>query len=471
MFRPVQLSKGIKALLVFALLSVMLTSNAFAASADEKLEKLQQRVDGLESLVKDLSISVMNASKGLEAQATGLQPRIFNVENMVKDLSFDVKKTVAALADMQGHVDALIAQVEEFQPLVINLQSTVVKFGDKLEYMSGHMDKLTVGLANVTEFANQINTNLGGQIAALSDQYSQLYGALSAMKGVVDANMTQLATTNTQVAALNEAVVALNVKVGSNTESIYENHEAIQALAEYVEKAHGEGMEHLDSLSMVVGTLDQRVGKLERAVDELNILGPTLASLRDTVAGLAARSDRTDARLGRLEDVAQQFANTAHAFEQVASLTQELSMRLSGLEKQVQEMGGADEHSAYLAAAIADLQKQVDQIKAGMGAGNGASSADLADLKSKIGQLVMELENTKMELATLRETVSSTQVTTIDKQQIVSEIRTEIRSEISDLTGVADKIDEAIKKADAANGLALLALLAGVAAIALNLLL
>jgi len=51
------------------------------------------------------------------------------------------------------------------------------------------------------------------------------------------------------------------------------------------------------------------------------------------------------------------------------------------------------------------------------------------------------------------------------------EIRTEIRSEISDLTGVADKIDEAIKKADAANGLALLALLAGVAAIALNLLL
>src|SRR3990172_9555329 len=147
MFRSVQLSKGIKSLLVFALLGVMLTSNAFAASADEKLEKLQQQVNGLESLVKDLSISVMNASKGLEAQATGLQPRIFNVENMVKDLSFDVKKTVAALADMQRHVGALIAQVEEFQPLVINLQSTVVKFGDKLDYMSGNMDKLTVGLA------------------------------------------------------------------------------------------------------------------------------------------------------------------------------------------------------------------------------------------------------------------------------------------------------------------------------------
>ena len=468
MFRSVQLSKGIKSLLVFALLGVMLTSNAFAASADEKLEKLQQQVNGLESLVKDLSISVMNASKGLEAQATGLQPRIFNVENMVKDLSFDVKKTVAALADMQRHVGALIAQVEEFQPLVINLQSTVVKFGDKLDYMSGNMDKLTVGLANVTQFANEINMNLGGQIAVLNDQFSQLYGALSVMKGTVEANVTQLATTNTQVAALNEAVVALNVKVGANTETIYENHEAIQALGEYVGKAHTEGMEHMESLGMSVGTLDQRVSKLERAVDELNILGPTLASLRDTVAGLAARSDRTDARLGRLEDVAQQFANTAHAFEQVASLTQELSARLSALERQVQEMGG-DDGSAYLAAAIADLQKQVDQLKGSMG--NGAGSADLSDLKNKIGQLVLELESTKMELATLRTTVSSSEVTTIDKQQIVSEIRTEIRSELSDLTGIQDKIDEAIKKADAANGLALLALLAGVAAIALNLLL
>lgn len=465
MLRSVRLRKGIVSLLAVALLAVFATGNAFAASEDEKLAELAQRVDGLESLVKDLSISVMNASKSLEAQATGLQPRIFNVENMVKDLSFDVKKTVAALSDMQGNVDALMAQVEEFQPLVINLQSTVVKFGDKQAYFESQLDKLTVGLANLSAHVDQTDANLeglGGQIADLSDEFDELYSAASAIKATVDDHSAQLAE-------LQEAAVALNVKVETNTQGVYENHEAIEELSSQVNDLSGATSQGFDEVGMAVGTLDERTSKLEQAVDELNILGPTLASLRNTVAGLAARADRVDARLGRLEDMAEGFAGTSEAFNQVASMTQTLAARLSDAEQMIAELkGGGD--NASVAAAIEDLQEQIDHIKANLSNG-GASSQAVNDLKSKIAQLVIELEATKMDLGALRDEMASNQVTSIDKQQIISEIRTEIRSEITDLSGAADLAREAAKKADAANGLALLALLAGVASIALNLLL
>ena len=472
MLRSERLGKSLRAFLAMVLLSGLLAGNAYAATDAEKLAELKQRVDGLESLVKDLSVAVMNASKSLEAQATGLQPRIFNVENMVKDLSFDVKKTVAALADMHGHVSALIAQVEEFQPLVINLQSTVVKFGDKLAYFEGNLDKLTVGLANVSAQADKtdarltvVSEHLGGQIATLSDEFAELYTAVSAMKATLD-------NQGSQVAALNEAVTKISVKLEANAEKIYGNQAAIQELSAAVDEAFAKARAHFGAIDEALGTLNERTSKLERAVDELNILGPTLASLRNTVAGLAARADRVDARLGRLEDMAETFAGAAETFNQVSSMTQSLAARISDIEQMIAELkkaAGSGDGNAAIVAAIEDLQEQIDRLKARPA--GGASSQELNDLKSKIAQLVIELEATKMEVAALRDQVSTQQVTTIDKQQIISEIRTEIRSEFSDLGDMAEMVAQAKKDASSANGLALLALLAGVAAIALNLLL
>jgi chromosome segregation ATPase len=501
------MSKALMALLAVALLGVFATSSAYASSDDDALSELQARVNGLESLVKDLSISVMQASKSLEAQANGLQPRIFNVENMVKDLSFDVKKTVAAMADMQGHVGALLAQVEEFQPLVIKLQSVVVGFGDKLMYLTNDIDSAKVDLANVIEFSHEtdarvtvLGDHLGGQLAALSDEFAKLYSMSNATQAAVETN-------SGSIGELHEAVVSLNVRVDSNTESIYENHEALEhiygAMDEKfsdVESYFGMVEEKFGEVHMQHGVFDERVGKLERAVDELNILGPTLASLRNTVAGLAARADRVDARLGRLEDAVGGFAEATAVVQQIAANAEGLSGRVDGAEAMIADIKAAinslatelaaglsavaqsqtpgvdyGEEVSFLISAVQDLQDQIDRLKISVNAAGSGSSVDqgqLDDLRGKIGQLVIELEASKMEISTLREQVATnSSVTTIDKEQIVSEIRTEIRSEISDLSGIQEQIDQALKTANSANGLALLALLAGVAAIALNLLL
>jgi len=477
MLRTEWLRKGLIALLAIALFGVTNMGSAYAASGNEKLAELQQQVDGLESLVKDLSISVMQASKSLEAQATGLQPRIFNVENMVKDLSFDVKKTVSALSNMQGNVDALGAQVEEFQPLVITLQSTVVQFGNKLDGIGTSISMLTVAQANLGDRADQtdariaaLDDHLSGQIANLSDGLAALDSALSAAKASVDTN-TQL------VAGLSDAVNTLNVKVESNSGVAYKNSDAIDALGTTVDalsatliQLRSDVEDAVGQLSNAGGTLDERVSKLERAVDELNILGPTLASLRNTVAGLAARSDRVDARLGRLEDVTGQFSASGAILDKVMVKTQALQARLSDAEQMIKELKAQPAPSSdagVSASMIVNLQAQIDQIKAALaGVGTGQ---DNGDLKGKIGQLVVELETLKNDVSSIRDQVSST--TTIDKEQIISEIRTEIKTQVTDLSDAARKADEAAKKADAANGLALLALLAGVGAIALNLLL
>lgn len=487
MLRSVRLSKGLLSLLVVALMTALMASSALAAS-DDDLEELYQRVNGLESLVKDLSISVMNASKSLEAQATGLQPRIFNVENMVKDLSFDVKKTVAAMSDIHGYVDALIAQVEEFQPLVITLQSTVVKFGDKLDYITNDIDMLKVGLANLSDQADEtdarltvVNDHLSGQIATLSDEFAQLYSAVSALKAAVEEN-------SAGVGALHEATVTLNVKVESNSESIYGNHAAIEELGAALEEVYvsvSAAFEETESKFGMVHdahtVVDERISKLERAVEELGILGPTLASLRNTVAGLAARADRVDARLSHLEAFAEAMANaggddgaSSEAVDALNGRMDDAEAMIAALKEAVAALAsneGTD--TSFLEAAIFDLQDQIDRLKAlvgtSSGSGNGASQAAIDDLKGKIGQLVIELEATKMELATLREQVGGSQ-TTVDVQQITNEIRTSVLAEIGDITELSAMVDEAKKNANAANGLALLALLAGAAAIALNLL-
>jgi len=490
MLRSVQLSKGLMSLLVVALMTALMAGSAFAAS-DDDFDELYQRVNGLESLVKDLSISVMMASKDLEAQATGLQPRIFNVENMVKDLSFDVKKTVAAMSDIHGYVDALISQVEEFQPLVITLQSTVVKFGDKLDYITNDIDVLKVGLANLSDQADEtdarltvVNDHLSGQIATLSDEFAQLYSAVSALKAAVDENTGG-------VGALHEAFVSLDVQVESNAESIYENHAAIGELGSALEEvyisvsaAFEEAEAKFGMVKEAHGAADERIGKLERAVDELGILGPTLSSLRNTVAGLAARADRVDARLSHLEAFAEAMANadngddgedaSAEAVDALDGRLNNAEMMIAALKDAVaslSETEGTD--TSFLEAAIFDLQDQIDRLKAlvgtSSGGDNGASQSQIDDLRGKIGQLVIELEGTKMELAELRDQVGSNQ-TTIDVQQITNEIRTSVLSEIGDITELSAMVDEAKKNANAANGLALLALLAGAAAIALNLL-
>ncbi len=487
MLRSVRLSKGLLSLLVVALLTTLMASSALAAS-DDDLEELYQRVNGLESLVKDLSISVMTASKDLEIQATGLQPRIFNVENMVKDLSFDVKKTVAAMSDIHGYVDALIAQVEEFQPLVITLQSTVVKFGDKLDYITNDIDMLKVGLANLSNQADEtdarltvVNDHLGGQIATLSDEFAQLYSAVSALKAAVDENTSG-------VGSLNEAFVSLDVQVDSNAESIYGNHAAIEELGSALEEVYisvsAAFEETEDKFGMVHEAhtvVDERIGKLERAVEELGILGPTLSSLRNTVAGLAARADRVDARLSHLEAFAEAVANaeggddgaSSEAVDALDGRLDNAEAMIAALKDAVASLGeteGTD--TSFLEAAIFDLQDQIDRLKALVGTSGGdggASQAQIDDLRGKIGQLVIELEGTKMELAELRDQVGSNQ-TTIDVQQITNEIRTSVLSEIGDITELSAMVDEAKKNANAANGLALLALLAGAAAIALNLL-
>lgn len=456
MLRSVQLRKGLMFLLGLALLVIFTSGNAYAASADEKLVELQQRVNGLESLVKDLSISVMTAAKSLEVQATGLTPRIFNLENMIKDLSFDVKKTVAALSDMRGNVDALIAEVEEFQPLVIALQSTVVKFGDKLEYISNDIDKLTVGLANVSEQANQTDAHVtvfAGQIATLNDEFVELYSATSALKATVEINSGQIGE--------------LNVKVRSNGERIYENGAAIETLAGFAAEAQDSIHAAVSELSIAAGTIDGRTSRLERAVDELSILGPTLASLRNTVAGLAARSDRVDARLGRLEDFAEQFAGASENLSIVTSATQGLSSRLSMVEQMVGEIKSSTD--------IESIRAQIERLKGSMGGTPANVQRQLDSLNSavsKIGQLLIELESTKLRVNELAELVSSSQSgSVIDEKSITTIIQTEITKEIIKISEKSDQIDEALKKANAANGLALLALLAGVAAIALNLLL
>ncbi len=360
------------------------------------------------SLFSLSSAVLADEDKSVQEKLKQLEAMIDDLESVVKSLTLQVQKVS----------ETAVADLENFRPRLFTIENLTKDNTFEIKKISGTVAKLSETV---------------DMLSALPGQVEQLRAYLKE----VDANLSS------SIEALANRMGAIELAVSKLQDGV----ERATTLTNAFQENLGRIFNQLDAT-------DSRLGAVE------NFLG----ALNSSVGSLAARLDDLDSRTAQLQSAITQVESLSAMFSQVQVNLAELAAR----------QDKAEVRWAQLKDMVDRLEMQVMQLK-------GDQTVTPPD--SALAERVTRLENKLSEMVMLLE---SNQKTVADLQQSFSKVKEQIKVEIlaslpkiptaQDITIMveeiaAKQIKEAQARADAAQGLAIVALLAGMAAIVAALLL
>ncbi len=365
------------------------------------------------SLFSLSSAVLADEDKSVQEKLKQLEAMIDDLESVVKSLTLQVQKVS----------ETAVADLENFRPRLFTIENLTKDNTFEIKKISGTVAKLSETV---------------DMLSALPGQVEQLRAYLKE----VDANLSS------SIEALANRMGAIELAVSKLQDGV----ERATTLTNAFQENLGRIFNQLDAT-------DSRLGAVE------NFLG----ALNSSVGSLAARLDDLDSRTAQLQSAITQVESLSAMFSQVQVNLAELAAR----------QDKAEARWAQLKDMVDRLEMQVMQLKTAP----APAPTPTPQPDSALAERVTRLENKLSEMVMLLE---SNQKTVADLQQSFSKVKEQIKVEIlaslpkiptaQDITIMveeiaAKQIKEAQARADAAQGLAIVALLAGMAAIVAALLL
>ncbi|OGF54782.1 MAG: hypothetical protein A2Z21_09005 [Candidatus Fraserbacteria bacterium RBG_16_55_9] len=356
-------------------------------------------------------LSLFSLSSAMADEDKSVQEKIQQLQAMVNDLEAVVKSLTL---QVQKVSETAISDLENFRPRLFTMENLTKDNTFEIKKLSGTVAKLSEMVEALSE--------LPDQVAHLKSYVSDL-----------DAN-------------LSSSVEALSNRMGA------------------IELAVSKLQEGVEQSITLTNAFQENLGKLFSRLDaDENILG----ALHGGIGSLAAR----------LDDLEGRTATLSSAVAQVDSL----SGMFSQFQVNLAEVAARQDKSETRWAQLKDMldQLQMDFMQLKQSKGDGTTPATDTTLAARVDRLATRLS----EVLTL---VESNQKTVVDLQQSFTKMKDQLKIEIlasipnlptEDTIRItieeiaAKQIKEAQARADAAQGLAVVALLASMAAIVAALLL
>ncbi|HED03792.1 MAG TPA: hypothetical protein ENI60_03375 [Candidatus Fraserbacteria bacterium] len=450
-------------LVLVALLSFFSLSPAYAQSDTKalkaKLTQLESQLGNLEMVVKSLALQIQQVSDASKSTVQQFGPRLYSVEQIVKDNGFQVKRldgTVATLshavkqlADLPGEV---AQQKADLASLSDQLTKTTQELSNRIKANELGISKIKEGSDHAVALTNAMQANLGSLLSRMDTaegQLSDLQSSFSNLSANTSSSISDLST------KLDGGMSDLSAKIGSSMSKLAaKTDSSISDLAAKTDSSIGGLAARLDDA-------DKRLSQLQDTANQVSSMTGTIGSLQASVAQLASNLDKQAAGIARLQDVVKRLGEFKQ-LQGVAERVQANSTQLKALQAQLQALSQkakVQRPQPQQPHVPADVTKKVDRLTA------------------KISDVLIEAENNKKSLTDLQGSLAGLKAGVA--QQVQSALasvpsRSDIQNVQQQVTQLqqltAKQIKRAEMKADAANGLALIGLLAGLGAVAVALL-
>jgi len=377
-----------------------------------------------------LSSALADEDKSVKEKLAQLEATIDDLESLVKSLTIQVQRVS----------EGVVSDLENFRPRLFTIEKLTKDNTFELKKLSGTVAELSDQVEALSELPGEV-ANLKASVAELNSQLSTSTEALSSRIGA-----NELAISKLQDSIERTLIVTEDFK--QNLGSIFGRLAAAEGKLEQLQEHTGalqvglEGLAaHVDSSIGSLGTrledLEAQIEALRDALAQVKSLSEMVSQHQAQMAELFAHRERMGAHMARLKDMLQQLTEQTNFNSQQL---EEHAARLDAIEAQLGQPDG-------------DLQERVDR---------------LAD---KIAEVLIEVETTRQQMTELQQALATLKDEV--KREVLAAVRVpsaeEIRLQVEEIA--AKQIKQAKARADAAQGLAVVALLAGMAAIAVALLL
>ena len=421
---------GIKRFSVIMVLAMTLSVASFSAvSADEydiqtleeKLEQLEAELMGLRGLVKALTMDIQAVGDGANIDMEEFQPRLHTVEKISKENAFEVKKLKGSVMELAEHVDAL----NLLRPEIYQAKNTMK------EIKTYFVENAEAFIVNIDE--NEL------LIQALSEQLEKTMILISVYQQQID-------PVNLRQDSLDERLSV----VGSNAD-------AIQAGLEHVATGYNQSAQTIHE-HMVA--LDAQVTQLTDAINQANTVSQFVAEIKVEITEIFARSQETQTSTDKLFEFIQQFERVDGEARQMRNQIEEIGGHLLVLARQ------AEENSAY----IAENSARIDRLQSMTETSTDEPRENR--LSQKINEAFFQFEATQSALNDLQQSLANSREEI--KRDVLQELpRIPSTDEIIVIIqeSAAGQIAEANARANQAQNVALIALVTGLSAIAVSLVL
>lgn len=364
-------------------------------------------------------------TQALKDKVAQLESQLGNLEMVVKSLSLQIQQVS----------DASASTNQQFGPRLYSVEQIIKDNSFQIQRLNGTVADLSTIVKQLADLPGEVD-HVKTDLATLGDSLGKTSEELG---NRIQANELGLSKLSESV----DHAVALTNAMQANVGSLLSRMDAAEGKFSDLQGTVG-------SISASLSTVQAHITDLQKIADQVPSLTSAVSTLQAGLAQSSAQIDKQDARLSRLEDLVQ---------------------RLNDFK----DMQGLAERVQANTQALATLQDQVQAITKQLG-GNASQQqpTDLTQkidsLTAKVSDVLIEAENNKKTVADLQNSLAGVKSDVM--QQVQSALAgipsaADIQKQIQDSTATAVK--QAEMKADAANGLALVGLLAGLGALAVAL--
>ncbi|MCR4403888.1 MAG: hypothetical protein NUW06_01085 [Candidatus Acetothermia bacterium] len=335
------------------------------------------------------------------------------------------------------------------------LKSKVAQLQDTMKALESTVRALSVEVLKLSEDFDKGVADLQPRVLTLERLYKELQfnykkfeGTISELQAVTAKLSEDVGDLRESFGSLSSTVITLQNTVGGMTARLEKSEGRLGILAEQVQDL-SELKPVVVALGQTVSDLAGTVPVLQKAVADLSnaqsSLQPAVVSLQGTVGDLYIRVKLYEDRLLELSETVRTLSGLPAVLNNLQDVVGKLLVRADQSE-----------------AGIKNLEVYVHQMNIEDLYGS------IEKLKEKLGSVLMEVESTRMKVQELQKPIDVQAI----KSEIVSSVKAEVEPSVVAVQQAAAKIDtmqrqldENAKKINAANTMALLALLVGLAAV------
>lgn len=414
MHKLTSISRTLTAVMLVALLSFFSLNSALAADYDEekalkeKVGQLEAEIESLTTLLKSLTLQVQRVSDEAIYDLEEFRPRIFSVEKLTKDNTFEIKK-------MSGTVAELSEQVAELSDLPEHVYELKNRVADIKSYVYSKAEEIDNRIATNELGISQLQAAVERSIIVTQSFEESLGGVYARLEGT-EGNLSML---HAAVSELQSGLEALAIDVDAGYSAISDKFMEI----------------------------DGQVAQLHEALMQVDHLAGMVSEFQVQMAEIAARQEKTEVRQAQMKDTFDRLANVHGQLEQLHAQLLVTSRHVEENSRQLQEN----------TARLAELQAQMG--------GEGQYGERVAELFAQFEGTQRQIAELEASIAGAKEEIKRDVLRSIPRVPSTEEIVLLIEE------STAAQVKEAQARADAAQGIAIVALMTGLAAVAVALLL
>ena len=407
------------------------------AALEQTVNDLTSRLVALETYKGQLELELSLLNQQLEEQLAlinGTQEDIANLENVVDSLSTVLNEeylNADQIADKYATIEFVNSAVAELNTALGQLDGRVTLLEGSLETLTDKVDGIDTAIDGINSTIEGLQTSIGtlqNDLKALSEK----------LDAEIEALKKDIAGINTAIDGINTSIANLTTELGRVDERLAAVEERLPEIEIWIKTVQDTASMAFGDIAALRGALGiyAEAGKLEATIEALQLRDSLLQDYADSLHA----------------DMEATIADLEEAF---GAKIDELEGRDAELAKQITDVNKALDST--INAKVADLQGQIDDIKAAMVSSDdlrkylGDELADaimnggetLSEVLNQIEQKVTDLE-TKLtkyiddEIDSVIEEISDTM------DSLANNINGQINDIYSDVEDLANRIQSLV---------------------------